>query len=121
MGGVREGVVEGGCVFSMLRRPPSATLFPYTTLFRSLSLSLCISLSLSRSFRLFSPRFCFSLVLFSLQHVEIVSAMLKDQPFKVPLIGTAGDFSCFTNDQTNRSDSSGPVSVPTQMVWIAGV
>eukprot|EP00040_Diaphanoeca_grandis_P028386 m.164306 g.164306 ORF g.164306 m.164306 type:complete len:758 (+) comp31335_c0_seq2:135-2408(+) len=51
---------------------------------------------------------------------EIVSAMLKDQPFKVPLIGTAGDFSCFTNDQTNRSDSSGPVSVPTQMVWIAG-
>src|SRR5260221_7875077 len=33
----------------MIRRPPRSTLFPYTTLFRSLSLNDCIRLALSNN------------------------------------------------------------------------
>ena len=40
----RKGGMLSGCVifFLMIRRPPRSTLFPYTTLFRSRRVYICL-------------------------------------------------------------------------------
>src|SRR5690349_21940344 len=40
----------------MIRRPPRSTLFPYTTLFRSLSLNITVTTLRTRLARLLEPR-----------------------------------------------------------------
>ena len=44
-GGGGEGGWGGGVFFLMIRRPPRSTLFPYTTLFRSLHVRAVIASS----------------------------------------------------------------------------
>src|SRR4029434_11313983 len=71
--------------FVMIRRPPRSTLFPYTTLFRSCSVSLsllfcplCLSFSLPpslslsdrKSTRLNSSHTCISYAVFCLTHTH---------------------------------------------------